>query len=420
MINKVVIGILVILLVLMGGLGAYSYILNRQLDDLGQHITLFQTQQTTNFNSINDELSSFRRNTLDTLDIVREGIDNNKDKIISVSEEINLLDVRVDRNLSKINSIRTDLNNISDELSLSMLNASDIYQEARQSVVRITDGDVVIGSGFFASDDGYILTASHVIEGLDTIGVVLADGSLLSATVKGDSPRSDIAVLTVSNASIDNFNELADSSSVLVGQPVITIGSPFNLAESLTYGVVSQLDRYIVIGSDSDAVGVANLIQFDAPVNPGNSGCPLFNSTGEVVGMVIAGVRPEEGGGIYYAVSSNKLSRVANSLIINGSFDYPWVGIEPTELTPQEAIDRGLDSINGLLVSGVVPGGPADDARIKVNDIIIAIDGNEIKTIDDLTSYIGEKKSPGQAAIVTVLREGARLNLTIEIGKYSS
>ncbi|MFC2020577.1 S1C family serine protease [Chloroflexota bacterium] len=306
------------------------------------------------------------------------------------------------------------------ELSQSAMNAADVYQEANQAVVRITDGEREIGSGFIIDDEGHVLTAYHVIENLTEIVVVLADESISTATVKGSSRISDVAILTLEDAPAASPLSFANSATISVGQPVVTIGSPFDLTATLTSGIVSQLDRFIEIELDSQTRGVANLIQFDAPVNPGNSGCPLLNSMGEIIGMVIARVRPEDGDGIHYAVSSNKLKRVSDSLINQGSFDYPWLGVEASNLTPQEAKGRGLDTINGVLVSRVVAGGPAASAEVKVNDIIVAIDGEGIGNIDGLTSYLGEHASPGEEATITLMRDGASLELSLTIGKQPS
>ena len=165
---------------------------------------------------------------------------------------------------------------------------------------------------------------------------------------------------------------------------------------------------------------MANLIQFDAATNPGNSGCPLLNSAGEVIGMVIARINPDEGDGIYYAVSSNKFKRVAASLITRGSFDYPRIGVNVSNLTPQQVQTRGLETVNGALVRGVTADSPAMTAGIEVDDIIVAIDGLVIRNVAELTSYLGEHKSPGDASTIELIRGTTRLELSLNIGNQPS
>ena len=162
---------------------------------------------------------------------------------------------------------------------------------------------------------------------------------------------------------------------------------------------------------------VPNLIQFDAPVNPGNSGGPLANANGEVVGIVVARINPSEGDGIYWAVSSNKAKRVATALIAHGSFDYPWIGTGIADLTPQIVQDRALETANGVLVTEIFDNSPAQTAGIKVDDIIVSMDNVSVKDSADLTSYLGEFKSPGDAATIGLIRGTARLNLDIKVGK---
>jgi serine protease Do len=164
---------------------------------------------------------------------------------------------------------------------------------------------------------------------------------------------------------------------------------------------------------------VPNLIQFDAAVNFGNSGGPLFDSVGDVIGLVIARVGPEEGDGIYYAVSSNKVRRVADSIITQGIFDYPWLGVSISDLTPQQVEDMGLKSINGALVSQIVPDSPADIADVQADDIIIAINGAEINNVAMLTSYLGEHLSPGEPTTLKVIRDTVTVEIAIEVGSRS-
>lgn len=416
MVNKVIIGILVFLVVLNGGLSMHSYLLSQQINALSEQLTSSQEEQATQIGAVTDELIAFKGESLNKIGILRKELDGTVTKIDILGEEI-------DGAMTKINVVqnetRGEIRDLVSELSQSVLNATKIYQEATQAVVRITDGERVIGSGFIIDDEGHVVTAQHVIEDITEIEVILADGSISAATLVGSSRPSDVAILALENAPAAKPLRFADSATLLVGQPVVTIGNPLNLTATLTSGVVSQFNGYLEIEYDSQRRPVANLIQFDAPVNFGNSGCPLLNSRAEVIGMVIARVNPERGDGIYYAVSSNKLKRVTASLINQGFFDYPWLGVDVTDLTPQEAKDRELDTINGVLVNEVLAGGPAETAGFKVDDIIVAIDGQTIRNVADLTSYLGEHKTPGEKATLTLIRGKTKLELPLEIGKRS-
>lgn len=421
MFNRVIVSLLALIIILIGGMGAYAYLLNQQLDDLDNELRISREEQATGIKDVADKLTVFKDETLDGIDRLGEDLAENREENAA---EITSLEEMIDENLATINSVRRalqgDINDLSGELSKSLLDASDVYEEAVQAVVRITDGERVIGSGFLIDNAGHVMTAYHVIDTLTDIEVVLADGSIYSAVVTGSSRISDIAVLTLDGIPDVTPLKFADSASVAVGQPVVVIGNPFEVSETLTSGIVSQLNRFIEVRGDSQTQWVANLIQFDAAVNFGNSGCPLFNSQGEVIGMVVARVGPELGDGINYAVSSNKLSRVSKALISDGTFDYPWLGIAAIDLTPQAARDRDLSAINGVLIGGVTPDGPAEVSGIEVDDIIISLDGQEIRTVAELSSFLGEFASPDQTVSVVLLRDGASLELSVVIGKRPS
>jgi len=172
----------------------------------------------------------------------------------------------------------------------SLINANEVYQRVRQAIVRVSDGERTVGSGFII--DAHVVTAHHVTENLSTIYIILPDGSISPATITGSCQYSDIAVLTLEDELVIESLVLADSASVKIGEPVVTIGNPFDLTETLTSGIVSQTNRFVDIEFDQQGRWMANLIQFDAAVNSGNSGSPLLNSEGEVIGMVIARVNP--------------------------------------------------------------------------------------------------------------------------------
>jgi serine protease DegQ len=199
-----------------------------------------------------------------------------------------------------------------------------------------------------------------------------------------------------------------------IGQPVIAIGSPLDIRDTLTAGVISQVNRYTNYGQENN--WVPNLIQFDAPVNPGNSGGPLANGAGEVVGIVVARIAAGEGDGIYYAVASNKVKRVAEAIIADGTFPYPWIGVTITDLTPNDAESRGLETTYGVRVSSVDSSGPALTGGVRTGDIIVAIESTPVRDTGELTSFLRENLSPGDEAVIEVLRGSDRLELTVVIG----
>jgi S1-C subfamily serine protease len=312
-----------------------------------------------------------------------------------------------------------EISALRDEMGQSSINASKLYQQASPSIVRISNGEVT-GSGFVFDAAGHILTNEHVIEGDKPIYIITADGRALAATIIGSDKYSDIAVLrpTLYMPALNPpALTLVDSNTVKAGDPVIVIGNPPNLPWSLTSGIISHTGRTVEIQYTSGSRAVANIIQFDAAINFGDSGGPLLNAKGEVIGMVVARIDPQQGDGVYYAVSSNKLKRVASSLIERGSFDYPWLGVELTDLTPLTVATRNLATINGVLVKMVLPAEPAATAGVRADDIITAINGTEVKDTADLTCYLGEYTSYGDEVTLALIRDGRPIELTLTAGK---
>jgi S1-C subfamily serine protease len=423
MANKVIIGILVLLVILMAGIGYYSYTLSQQLDDLGEQLAIFKMEQAAQIDAVNDALFTLRTETLSSISTLEDRIGGTLTEIDALEKEIGTtqnwiarLEDEIDGVSSQVDVVEERLTSAVTELSRSMMDASEVYQRLSQVTVRINDGQGTVGSGFILDTGAHVVTAHHVIEGLSQIYVILHDGRVSKATDIGHCQVSDIAVLKLEKNPAIEPPILADSSLVKIGEPVVALGSPLDLRDTLTAGVVSQINRFTEIQYDAQSRSVANLLQFDAPVNPGNSGCPLANSAGEVIGIVIARVNPSEGDGIYYAIAINKVKRVAAVLIAQGSFDYPWIGVSVTDLTPQIVQDMALETINGILVIEVFEGDPAALAGIEVDDIIISIDDVPVEDSAALTSYLGEFKSPGDTATIGVIRGNTELELPIEIG----
>ena len=410
MANKVIIIILVFLVVISGGLGAYSYLLSQQIELISGQLTALQQEQSVRLGAIGDEISAFKMQTTANINVLKGSIGGARTQMDTLQMEVDTL--------------RDDIKEIEDiatGLSQSVLSADMLYQRVVTASARIGDGDRLVGSGFVYDDKGHVVTANHVVQNLSTVYVTLADGRSSTATVVGSSEASDVAVLKLDDTAISVAPTVTgDSSQVKIGESVIAIGNPFGLTETLTSGIVSHMDRFVRITSDSGDRWIANLIQYDAAVNPGNSGGPLFNASGEVIGLVTARVDPNRGEGIYYAVSSNKFKRVAAQLIESGSFDYPWVGINISNITPREAGERNLGTTNGVVVKGILPGSPAEGSEIQVDDIIVGIDTMAVNNVSDLTSYLGEHKSPDDTVSFTLFRHAVKMDVSLKIGKRPS
>ena len=405
MFSKSVSIVLVVLFILIGLLGAYAYTLNQQAGSLSQRLEQYQVEQGQGFAALADRLADID----DTFETTGKLIQNRLDDLESETGDIS----------SQIELLEDEMAALT-ELSQSQINTREVYAQAVEATVRIGDGEWIIGSGFIYDTDGHVVTASHVVEELPEIYVILPDGRVSKASLVGNNQRSDVAVLNLEETLAVTPLKLADSDEVVIGEPVAIIGSPLDSTESVTAGIVSQKDLFIEVNGDSGTSWVANIIQFDAAANFGNSGGPLLNRRGEVIGIVTARVNPERGDGIYYAVSSNKIKRVADALIEYGTYDYPWLGLLVTDLTPQLAESRNLKTINGIVVNEVVIGSPAQKAGLKYGDIIVAINGVTIRELADLQSYLGEHISPNDVVSISVNRNGYRFELSLKVGGQQS
>ncbi len=411
MANKVIIGILVLLLVINAAIGTYAYLLGRDIDTLSRQLVDQEEEMTAQLVTVSSEVAGLGMVTDTRFDTVEEGIQSNLVALDALGEEFA---EKVALTETQIAGLEADISGIRGELTEMgpVLNADEVYQTVSQSVVEVSDGEHTIGSGFVYDNNGHVLTANHVIDELTNIYIVFPDGRTTPASLVGSCPLSDVAVLSLERQFDITPLALADSADISIGEPTVTIGSPFDEEGTITAGIVSQLGRFEEIGDETESSWIANLIQFDAPANFGNSGGPLFNAAGEVIGIVVARIGPEIGDGIAYAVSANKVRRVADAIIERGSFDYPWLGVEVSDITPLLAELIGRESIHGALVSLVTPGGPAKLAGVHDDDIIIAINGVAITGVANLVSYLGEYASPGDSAVLTIIRDNAEIELT--------
>jgi serine protease Do len=263
-----------------------------------------------------------------------------------------------------------------------------------------------VGSGFIISDDGYVLTNAHVVEGADEVTVTLTDRREFKAKVLGADRRSDVALLKVTATNLP-YLRTGDSSKIRVGEWVIAIGSPFNLDNTVTAGIISAKSR--------DTGEYLPLIQSDVAVNPGNSGGPLINMRGEVIGInsqiaTLSGAY----NGISFAVPIDEVMRVADQLKKTGRVTRGRLGVQISEVTRDVAESLGLGKARGAEVSMVEPGGPAEKGGIRVGDIILKFDGQPIETTRDLPRLVGASKI-GTRATVTVWRRGAQLEVPVTI-----
>lgn len=269
-------------------------------------------------------------------------------------------------------------------------------------------GQKSLGSGFIISEDGYVLTNNHVVDGADEIRVKLNSGKELKAELKGSDPKLDIALLKVTTTEKLPIAGLGDSDAIEVGEWVMAIGNPFGLSETVTAGIVSAKGRVIGSGPYDD------FIQTDASINPGNSGGPLFNARGEVVGInsaIVAG-----GQGIGFAIPVNMAKSVLPQLRDTGKVTRGWIGVSIQPVTRDLADSFGLSAEKGALVSEIVPESPAEKGGIKAGDIILTFDGKEIKEMNDLPRLVAATAT-GKKVDVVVMRDGKEETLALTIDK---
>ncbi len=423
MVNKIIIGILVLLVVLMGGIGYYYYTLDQQIDYLGERLTAFETEQAARIESLRDELTGLWKEAVGKLAALQEQIEATRTDVDAVQAETGTIEKRIADIedeiagvTSEVDILDSHLTDVVNAISGTVMDAGEIYEKVSRVTVRISNGQSTVGSGFILDNERHVITAQHVVDGFYPIYVILHDGMISSATIIGQCKFSDIAVLKLDkNPGIEPLL-LADSSQVRIGEPVVAVGSPLDLRDTLTAGIISQTNQYAEIQYDMQSRWVTNLLQFDAAVNAGNSGCPLANADGDIIGIVVARIYPTEGDGIYYAVSSNKVRRVTEAIIEQGFFEYPWIGVNIADLTPQFARQNGMETANGVLVGGVISGSPAEAAKIKTNDIIISINDVPVRDSAEITSYLGEYTTPGDIATLKIIRFSSEMELFVEIG----
>jgi S1-C subfamily serine protease len=338
--------------------------------------------------------------------------------------------------------------NLLEQNNSTELKIQDLFSQTSKSVVQITvidplsNAQQALGSGFLYDKDGHIITNNHVVafnEGNNNYLVTFSNGNSYQAKLIGHDPYSDLAVLKLDPIDIVlSPIPLGNSSSLRVGDTVAAIGNPFGLSGSLTVGIVSGLGRLLPSTEGSTSpfsqfamnFNIPDIIQTDAAINPGNSGGPLLNLKGEVIGINSAifsntGVNA----GIGFAVPSNTVKKVVQSIILSGKYLHPYLGVVGMDITPQLAKIFGLKESKGFLITDITPGSPAAKSgklqkgtttynqRGEIidsdGDIIVAIDDKEVRKIDDILTYLEREKEVGDTVTLKILRNDKLENVEI-------
>ncbi|MES1989646.1 MAG: Do family serine endopeptidase [Pseudomonadota bacterium] len=267
-----------------------------------------------------------------------------------------------------------------------------------------------LGSGFVIDEKGIIVTNNHVIDRAEKIDVLFTDGTTLPAKLIGRDEKTDIAVLKVESKVALAHVTLGDSNHLRVGDWVMAIGNPFGLGGSVSLGIVSALNRDIHAGNYDD------FIQTDAAINRGNSGGPLFNVAGYVVGMNTAIISPSgESVGIGFATPASTIKSIVGQILKDGKIKRGWIGVRIQSVTPDLAATLGLKDLHGALVAGVTDKGPAGVAGMETGDLVVGFDGKAVREMRDLPRLVAETEI-GRLVSVDVLRKGRPKKLSVKVG----
>jgi S1-C subfamily serine protease len=318
------------------------------------------------------------------------------------------------------------------------LSLIEIFKNSEDGVVRVNIQraeeamtPIGVGSGFVFDKKGHIITNAHVVEDAKRVVVTFLDGRSYNSEIIGVDTFTDIAVIKV-NADLSLLHPifLGDSSNLQVGEPIAAIGNPFGLSGSMTAGIVSQLGRLLPSGA---GYSIPDVIQTDAAINPGNSGGPLLNMRGEIVGINTA-IQSATGEftGVGFAIPSQTVAKIVPSLIKNGEYKHPWIGISGRDIGPDLAKVLNLKDAVGFLVVTVIPDSPASRAGLQGSeniverdgvqytvggDIILSVDGLEVRKISDILIHLQRAKSVGDEMVLEIIRDGRTTNFTIILGE---
>ncbi len=356
-------------------------------------------------------------------------------------------------NQDLVSAMQTSLENIYNQVRPSVVSISVLIpQQSSQSQIpspffgfpglpnqqKTPQYSSALGSGFVWDKQGHIVTNNHVVDGATKIEVSFSDGTNVPATVVGSDPDNDLAVIKVNvPASQLHPVSMGNSTQVKVGQMVVAIGNPFGEQWTMTSGIVSGLGRTLPAGNNQNATGpqytIPDIIQTDAPINPGNSGGVLTDLNGKVLGVTSAIESPvRASSGIGFVIPSAIVQKEVPILIQTGHYDHPFLGISGTSLTPDLAKAMNLNANQkGALVEQITTGGPAAKAGLKAStsqttiagqnipvggDVITAVNGQPIKSMDDLIAYLNDNTSAGQTVTLTVLRDGKEISVDVTLG----
>ncbi len=369
----------------------------------------------------------------------------------TVSEKINTLQKQLSTLQQQVVNLQS-ANNATNQNTAYILGGnvslSLLYEQVKNSIVVIrgilVQQDIfrhiyysqVQGTGFIYNFTGemVILTNYHVISSAINITVTFVNGNGYMASALGSDPYSDLAVLST-DAPYSEYDplDIVSSSTLKVGDPVITVGTPYGLTGSMTTGIVSAMGRTIT-EEESGTYAIADVIQTTALLNPGNSGGPLLNYKGQVVGITTAIVSGSQG--LSFAIPSSTILREIEALCKEGSYNqHPWLGVSGTDMTYEIAGALNVNMTYGWLVTQVTSNGPADKAGLRGGtsqvlvvgewviiggDIIIAVDGTRITNMDDLLTYLETNTAPGQTINLTIIRNNQTMTLRVELGTRPS
>ncbi len=348
--------------------------------DKGKSVEITQSQKVSP-----EELKKHTKNAVETQDAFVQVYKNTKDSIVNIRTK---------------KTVVVDTYNPLEELLFGRSGG----QEKRES------GS--LGSGFVVSEDGYIVTNNHVVSNADEIFVKFSDGREYKTKLVGTSPEVDIAVLKIESAEKFKPLEFTDSDSVEIGQWSIAFGNPMGLNDSMTVGIVSAAGR-----SSLGIEEIENFIQTDAAINQGNSGGPLIDINGKVIGVNTAILSTSGGSvGLGFAIPSNLALAVKDSIIATGKFEKPYIGVYLDNLDSQKIQALNIKSTNGVLIAKVVDGGPAEAAGLRANDVIVAVNG---KAVNSAGAFIGElaAKRAGQQITLKVIRNSQTEDIAVTLGE---
>ena len=337
-----------------------------------------QTQQTSQ-----EDLKKYTKNAVETQDAFVQVYKNTKDSIVNIRTK------------------KTVVVNTYNPLEELLFGRSG-GEEKRESGA--------LGSGFVVSEDGYIVTNNHVVSNADEIFVKFSDGREYKTKLIGTSPEVDIAVLKIESNEKFKPLEFSDSDKVEIGQWSIAFGNPMGLNDSMTVGVVSASGR-----SSLGIEEIENFIQTDAAINQGNSGGPLIDINGKVIGVNTAILSTSGGSvGLGFAIPSNLVSVVKDSIISTGKFEKPYIGVYLNNLDSEKIKALNIKSTNGVLIAKVIENGPAAKAGMQANDVVVAVNG---KSVNSAGAFIGElaAKKIGETVELSIIRNSQTLKIRVPL-----